>query len=175
MILGPWKWDIRFLQVAELVSSWSKDPSTKCGAVITRHEWDFRTNKWVKAPYIVSTGYNGFPAGCDDHEDIYARRELKLARVVHAEQNAIIAAKQDLTNCTIYTWPSGIGPSCDRCSAHIIQAGITRVVHLYSEEGTFNERWAEANQRGLDMYKEACVQVVQIRKAEYERISRQGI
>jgi hypothetical protein len=28
------KWDLRFLELAELVASWSKDPSTKVGAVI---------------------------------------------------------------------------------------------------------------------------------------------
>ena len=29
------KWSHRFLDMAALVASWSKDPSTKCGAVIT--------------------------------------------------------------------------------------------------------------------------------------------
>ena len=28
------KWHMRFLEMAELVGSWSKDPSTKVGAVI---------------------------------------------------------------------------------------------------------------------------------------------
>lgn len=30
------KWDQRFLELAKVVSTWSKDPSTKTGAVIVR-------------------------------------------------------------------------------------------------------------------------------------------
>jgi deoxycytidylate deaminase len=29
------KWDLRFLKIAQETSEWSKDPSTKVGAVIT--------------------------------------------------------------------------------------------------------------------------------------------
>ena len=65
------KWDPRMLQVAALVASWSKDPSSKCGAVIT----DMQHR-------IVSTGYNGLPqgvpdddAGKGDHPDHGGRRE----------------------------------------------------------------------------------------------------
>ena len=142
------KWDERFLDMARLVSGWSKDPSTKCGAVIVRPD---RT--------IVSTGFNGFPRGCSDDPEVYANRELKYARVVHAELNAILHAKEDLTGYTIYTWPPGFGPSCDRCSAHIIQSGITRVVHI-RDTSEFALRWKDAAQIGLDMYEEAGVEVV---------------
>ena len=30
------KWDLRFIELAKLVSTWSKDPSTKVGSVIVR-------------------------------------------------------------------------------------------------------------------------------------------
>lgn len=140
------KWDGRFLQMAELVASWSKDPSTKCGAVIVRPD---RT--------VVSEGYNGFPKGCDDAEELYANRELKYSRVVHAEMNALLHAREPLHGYTMYTVPRGFGPSCDRCSAHIIQAGITRVVHYGVEEDDFASRWQEACERGLQMYREAGV------------------
>ena len=45
------KWDRRFLRLAREVASWSKDPSTKVGAVLV----DPLDNT------IVSLGYNGFP------------------------------------------------------------------------------------------------------------------
>jgi len=32
--MGQEKWDKRFLDLAEFVALWSKDPSTKCGSVI---------------------------------------------------------------------------------------------------------------------------------------------
>ena len=142
------KWDQRFLNLAQLVSTWSKDPSTQCGAVIVRTD---RT--------IVSTGFNGFPKGCSDAPEIYEDRELKYARVVHAELNAILHAREPLTGYTMYTWPPGFGPSCDRCSAHIIQSGITRVVHKL-DESDFASRWKEAVERGLTMYREAGVEIV---------------
>lgn len=141
-------WDYRFLSMAGLVASWSKDPSTKCGAVVVRPD---RT--------IVSTGYNGFPKGCDDNPEFYADRELKLARVVHAELNAILHAREPLNGYTMYTHPPGFGPSCDRCSAHIIQSGITRVVHV-RDDSDFASRWKEPAERGLQMYEEAGVEVV---------------
>ena len=43
------EWDYRFLDMASLISTWSKDPSTKVGAVVV--DDDRR---------IVSLGYNGF-------------------------------------------------------------------------------------------------------------------
>ena len=48
------KWDIRFLEMAKLVASWSKDPSTQVGAIAVRN----RT--------VIAQGYNGFPRGVDD-------------------------------------------------------------------------------------------------------------
>jgi dCMP deaminase len=104
-------WDKRFLELAALIGSWSKDPSTKVGAVIVRPD---RT--------IASLGYNGFPRGVDD---TYQDREHKLLRTVHAEMNAILSAREPLHGCTIYVTP--LCP-CSNCAAAIIQAGIIRVV-----------------------------------------------
>jgi dCMP deaminase len=142
------KWDRRFLELAGLVSSWSKDPSTKCGAVVVRPDLS-----------IASVGYNGFPRDTDDADEIYTDRDLKYARVVHAEMNAILSAYEPVRGYTIYTYPAGLGPSCDRCSAHIVQSGIQRVVHFGTNEGGFNDRWKEACERGLQLYKEAGVEV----------------
>jgi deoxycytidylate deaminase len=126
------KWDRHFLREAKLISEMSKDPSTKCGAVIVRP----RENA---APKIVSKGFNGFPIKTKDEPELYEDRELKLDRV--------------------YTWPPGWGGSCARCSAHIIQAGISKLVHI-RDESDFGSRWKESSQRGLDMYEEAGVLVV---------------
>lgn len=145
------KWDRRFLDMAKLVSTWSKDPSTQCGAVIVRPD---RT--------IVSTGFNGFPKGCDDDSEIYANRELKYARVVHAEVNAILHASEALDEYTLYSWPPANGPSCDRCTAQIIQVGITTVVHVMNEDSDIASRWQESIDRGLQMYHEAGVEVVAV-------------
>lgn len=140
------KWDKRFLEMTKMVSTWSKDPSTKCGAVIVRPDLS-----------VCSVGFNGFPRGCDDSPELYAQRDLKYERVIHAEMNAIVAAKEPLVGYTMYTYPY---PPCCRCTAHIIQSGIRRVVHWGIEDSEFSERWGDSNRRGLQMYREAGVEIV---------------
>lgn len=144
------KWDIRFLRLAREISAWSKDPSTKVGAVIVRPD---RT--------IVSLGYNGFPRGTDDAPHLYADRDFKYRKVVHAEQNALLNARTDVTGCTLYTWPPGYGATCERCAAHVIQAGIARVVSvLKPDDGDpFASRWREACELATSWYGEAGVRV----------------
>jgi dCMP deaminase len=88
------KWDVRFLELANHIAQWSKDPSTKVGAVIVRPD---RT--------ICSVGYNGFPRGVDDNEERYMDRPTKYEFVVHAEANAIIHAREPLHDYILYTYP----------------------------------------------------------------------
>ena len=59
------KWDKRFIRVAKEVSTWSKDPSKKIGCIA------------VKDRRIISTGFNGFPAGIADLPDRLNDRDLK--------------------------------------------------------------------------------------------------
>lgn len=142
-------WNERYLQMAELVGSWSKDPTTKCGAVIVRPD-----------NTVASVGFNGFPKGCSDHESFYNDRELKYARVMHAEVNAILLAREPLDGYTIFTHQApNIGPSCDRCSAAVIQAGIKKIVHRGRVD---NPRWNDSIQKGIDMYNEAGIKVVEL-------------
>lgn len=145
------KWDRRFLAMAALVSSWSKDPSTKCGAIIVRPDRS-----------VCSVGFNGFPRGVEDKEEHLNDRAEKYERIIHAEVNAILAAKEPLAGYTMYTYPSGPGPSCARCATCIIQSGITRIVHISKPFGTDKplEGWRAGIAKGLDMYRQADVTVV---------------
>ena len=46
------KWHKRFMEVAELVSTWSKDPSTKVGAIVVGPDREIRstaTTVWFEA------------------------------------------------------------------------------------------------------------------------------
>lgn len=117
------KWDNRFLEMAKLVASWSKDPSTQTGAVITDS-----MNR------VVSVGYNGFARGVNDSAERLRDRDLKYKLIVHCERNAVIFAGRDLQGCTLYTWPF---MSCAPCAAMMINAGITRCVAPVSD----NPRW----------------------------------
>lgn len=108
-------WDLRFIELATLVSSWSKDPSTQTGAVIVRPD---RT--------VASVGFNGFPKQMDDAPELYANRETKYQRIIHCEMNALLHAQESCQGYTLYTVPFA---SCDRCAVHMIQAGIKRFVY----------------------------------------------
>ncbi len=136
------KWDKRFLEMAKLVASWSKDPSTQTGAVIV--DSDRR---------IVSVGYNGFAQGVDDTPERYNNRELKYKMIVHCERNAVIFAQRNITGCSLYTWPF---MSCSPCAAMMIQAGIKRVVAPKSD----NPRWVEEFKLATQQFEESGVEIV---------------
>ena len=133
-------WDRRFLKLAELVSTWSKDPSTKVGAVIVNNR-----------RHVVSLGYNGFPQAMKDLPADYADREKKYSRIVHGEINALIFAKGGIpSGSTLYTWPF---LSCDRCAVQMIQAGIYDFVAPQPTPEQF-ERWGDAFKRSMEYINE---------------------
>jgi dCMP deaminase len=142
------KWDRRFLDLAKLVSGWSKDPSTKVAAVIVRPD---RT--------IASIGYNGFPRGVLDHEDRYADRDQKYAMVVHAENNALLNSRESLEGCTLYVTPL---PPCTQCAAAIIQRGISRVV--IDQKKDVPENWKKQFEISSTMFQEAGIAVAVLRE-----------
>jgi dCMP deaminase len=135
------KWDLRFLELAEFIASWSKDPSTQTGAVIV----DDRS--------VVSVGFNGFARGVKDTPERLNNRELKYKLIVHCERNAILFAKRSLDKCTLYTWPF---MSCAPCAALVIQSGIKRCVAPKSD----NPRWLADFKLTEMMYKEAGIQLI---------------
>jgi len=133
------KWDTRFLELAKLVGSWSKDPSTQVGAVIVDDN-----NR------IVSTGYNGFPRGIQDSEEKLFDREQKYAIIVHAEMNALAFANKSVKDCTLYTWPF---EPCSRCAGMIIQSGIKRVVSVIHPD----KRWEKSFQTARQLFQESGI------------------
>ncbi|MBR2876806.1 MAG: dCMP deaminase family protein [Clostridia bacterium] len=114
-------WDEFFMGAAMLCAKRSKDPNTQVGACIVNPE-----NR------IVSVGYNGFPAGCDD--DVFPwersaedRFNTKYLYVCHAELNAILNARgTNLTGNRLYV---ALFP-CNECAKAIIQSGISEVIYL---------------------------------------------
>ena len=139
------KWDKRFLEVAQLVSTWSKDPSTKVGALI------------VDDGRIVSLGYNGFAQAMPDVNEHYEDRNEKYSRIVHAEVNAIMLAHRSVKGMTLYVSP--LIP-CDRCAVQVIQAGIARIV-APKVTGDLAERWEPVLKKSRRYFAEACVTLVE--------------
>lgn len=142
-------WDSRFLSLAAHVATWSKDPSTKCGAVIVRPD---RT--------IASLGYNGFPRAVLDNSTLLSDREEKYKRIIHAEMNAILFSREPIDGYWLYTWP--FAPCC-RCAAHVIQKGVSRVVAPGGSGALWNRHDVALTR---DLFKEAGVQLVEVENAE---------
>jgi dCMP deaminase len=138
-------WDIFYLGMAEYVASRSKDPSTKVGAVIVRPD-----------KTVCSVGYNGFPRAIEDKQELLDNRDEKYKRVVHAEMNAILNAREPLQGYTLYLWPY---LSCERCAVHVIQAGIETVVAPQCEDPETLKRWGESWRIARSLYEEAKVTV----------------
>jgi dCMP deaminase len=128
------------MQLAELVATYSKDASTKVGAVIVD-----------KDNRVVSLGFNGFPKGTNDWP---TSREVKLLRTVHAELNAILFAKRDLSGCTIYVTHA----PCSHCAAAIIQTGISRVIYKTPSK-EYIERWGNSWFESLQMFYEVGMDI----------------
>jgi len=125
--------------MAKLVSTWSKDPSTKVGSVIVDSD-----------NTVISVGFNGLPRRIQDTDQRLNNRDIKLKMIIHAEINAIITAKRPLNGTTIYTYPF---MSCSQCAGMIIQSGICR--HISYK--TNNERWKDSFDLALEMFDEARV------------------
>ena len=138
------KWDQRYIELARYISGWSKDPSTKVGAVIT-HPVNKR---------IISTGFNGFPAGVEDSADRLEDRTIKYEMVVHAELNALLFAGNAAEGATLYVYP--LSP-CARCAVTIIQAGIKRIVA--PQQDFDHERWGKTLKFAHDLFIEAGLTV----------------
>ena len=147
------KWDLRFMEMAKLVSTWASCNRRKIGAVI------------VKDKRVMTTGYNGAPAGIKTcvEKGVCPRQEMgipsgqrhELCYAVHAEQNAIIQAAKlgiSIDGATLYCTHQ----PCVLCAKMIVNSGIKRVVYgegyraefslsIFQEAGTTVECFGETD------------------------------
>ena len=134
-------WDKKFIKLCNHIASWSKDNSTKVGAVVVNSR-----NK------ILSIGYNGMPIGIDDNKEERHIRPEKYLWFAHAEENLIASAAEEgisLRNGKLYC---NYLP-CPRCSRLIIQSGIKQVI--YQKDKLESE--SEPNKTSVEMLHEAKV------------------
>ena len=131
------KWDIRFMQMAEVVATWSScaREGRAIGAVI------------VKDKRILTTGYNGAPSGIKscrekgecmrDKLGVESGTRQELCYAVHAEQNAIAQAAKlgvSVDGATIYVTHQ----PCTICTRIIINSGIKRIIYKHSYPDEFS-------------------------------------
>lgn len=149
------KWDKRFMEMAELVSTWSScfQENRHIGAVI------------VKDKRILTTGYNGAPAGIESCKDrrVCLRREMNIPSgtrqevcyAVHAEQNAICQAAKlgiSVEGATLYCTHQ----PCVICARIIINSGIKKVIYKYGYPDEFS----------LRLFKEAGMELIKYEDLE---------
>jgi dCMP deaminase len=112
-------WRERYLGLAKTISKWSKDPSSKIGAVLVRPD-----------KTIAGVGFNGLAPGVNDTK-LYDR-DFKLASVIHAEENAILSSRDpDMKGYTLYVW--GLAP-CSHCVGVALRKGIKHFVAVQTKE-----------------------------------------
>ena len=132
------KWDRRFMELTETVAGWSScfQENRHVGAII------------VKDKRVMTTGYNGAPAGvksCEEKGECLRRKlnipsgtKQEICFAVHAEQNAIIQAA--------------------KYGINVINAGISRVVYkdgypddfslkLFEEAGVKVEKYLVSDEK----------------------------
>lgn len=148
------KWDKRFMEMAGVIATWAScyKENRKIGCVI------------VKNKRIMTTGYNGAPAGVKTCvERGYCLREKlgipsgtkhEICYATHAEQNAIIQAARlgvSIDGATLYCTHQ----PCTICAKMIVNAGIKRIVYkegypddfarkILTEAGLALEKYAES-------------------------------
>lgn len=139
-------WDKRLVDLSNTIAQWSKDKSTKVGAIIADNE-----NR------IISVGYNGFPSGCNDDIDSRHTRPTKYLLTEHAERNAIYSAAKhgiSLRGCSIYlNWFP-----CADCARAIIQSGIAKVVG--TRPNLNDPKWGTSFSVSLLMFEETNINIV---------------
>jgi len=123
-------WDTYFIRIASEVAMRSTCPRASVGAVI------------VKDNRILSTGYNGAPAGkphCIDEGCIIDEGDDHCQRTIHAETNAIAQAAKygvSIDGATLYYWDSKgryastvaeLRDHCQKCGQLAEAAGMVRV------------------------------------------------
>lgn len=137
--------DEYFLKIASVVAERSTCRRHHVGAVAVREK------------HILSTGYNGAPAGLADCLELGCQRDemgipsgtrQEICRGIHAEQNAIIQAALhgvSLEGGTIYCTHT----PCIVCAKLLVNAKITRFVSF----GKYNDN------AFIDLFKEAGIVV----------------
>lgn len=121
----------RFLELTKVISTWSKDPSTKVSAVLITLDGK-----------VASTGYNGLPYSLDDN--LIHDRDFKLDNVIHAEMNAIANRYIFNESCILFVSK----PICIDCvklvTAHRFIKGV-----CWLNDTEFAKRWN--NSKSVEM------------------------
>jgi dCMP deaminase len=145
---------IQYFKLAQCVATiFSKDPSTKVGAVFIAPE----------SHQVLSLGYNGMPRKVNEKIKKRWERPLKYDLAEHAERNAIYNAARHgtpLDGCiaivTLYP--------CNDCARGLIQCGAKEIITIKTIEA--QKRWGDKWKNAEMMLDEANVNVTILTEKE---------
>jgi len=139
------EWHKRYLALAYEVAKWSKDPSSKIGAIAVG-----------KKGQVLAQGYNGFPRGISHSAARLSDRDTKYKYVVHAEMNMIYNAGYNgvsLDGAEVYV--TGL-PVCCECAKGLIQVGVNQVIMPAFTADT-PQKWIDSFEFTKELFNEAGV------------------
>lgn len=147
-----------YKHACSIADTFSKDPSTKVGAVFL----------YPTTLNILSVGYNGMPRGIDETKKERWERPLKYKLIEHAERNAIYNAAMSGTSlkdsiCVVSLFP------CTDCARGIIQSGCKLLISLALEESGDNDRltrWMPDWEISIILLNEAGVKIIFLNKSD---------
>jgi dCMP deaminase len=143
-------WHSRYLKLAKEISTWSKDPSRKIGAVAIGSKGQ-----------VLAQGFNGFPRGILDSKERLNNREIKYQYIVHAEMNLIYNATYNgvsLDGSTVYVY--GL-PVCSECAKGLIQVGVKMIV-IPDNLKDIPDNWIKSWQLTQSMLDEAGIKIAYV-------------
>jgi len=153
-------WPVRWLETAKHFASWSKDESSKVGAVIVGDR-----------QRLLSIGYNGLPTGMNDcpvdHPERHERPE-KYYWYEHAERNAVYSAAFhgiSLRGSTMYC-TAGCCPDCARA---IVQSGIRQFYYYVDSPFATRDDWLDRFRRSREILIEGGVLTIAAQGYEDEQ------
>jgi dCMP deaminase len=130
-------WDAYFISLADQAAVMSTCGKKKVGAVLVD----------PKTKAVISTGFNGAPRGLDHCTDKTKHiceggclnNDGRCLRAIHAEHNAILNAKRDVTGAIMYCTDE----PCENCTKYMVQVGVSKVVFKNKYKNGYNNFFNE--------------------------------
>ncbi len=144
------KWLYRFVEVASLAASWSKNRSHRVGAALYNPD----------THSVLGVGYNGMVQGMDDNDPALHDSSLKHFLFEHGERNALYQAAAH----GIRLEGAGIAVTwfpCADCARGIVRSRLSEVVcPEVSLSAKDQERWGESFRIARQIFEAGGVRVI---------------
>lgn len=141
------KWDLRFLDLAEHISHWSKDPTTQVGCIIV----DERN-------VVIGMGFNGFPQGNSDRREVLMDRDKKRLRTIHAEMNALHFSTKSVEGARVYVTHH----PCAACTANLLQHKPGSIIIPKTTTTPLGPDWEESIKESNLMLEEHGIPLIEV-------------